>query len=82
MPAVGETRNFTPAAERCSVTEPARTRALQKIESDLGGLLFCRERGYAHPTELGRVLLPHFTEVARRTRMAREMAARFLFGCT
>jgi LysR family hydrogen peroxide-inducible transcriptional activator len=76
--AVGETRNFTRAAERCNVTQPALTRAIQKIEGELGGLLFSRERGNVHPTELGRLLLPHFTEVMERTRTAREAAVRFL----
>ncbi|MGG5822562.1 LysR family transcriptional regulator [Falsiroseomonas sp. HW251] len=76
--AVGETRNFTRAAERCHVTQPALTRAIQKIEAELGGLLFSRERGNVHPTELGRLLLPHFAEVMERTRTAREAALRFL----
>ncbi len=76
--AVGETRNFTRAAESCNVTQPALTRAIQKIEAELGGLLFARERGNVHPTELGRLLLPHFAEVIARTQTARETASRFL----
>lgn len=76
--AVAETRNFTRAADRCNVSQPALTRAIQKIEGELGGLLFARERGNVHPTELGRLLLPHFAEVLERTRGAKEMAKRFL----
>jgi len=76
--AVGAARNFTRAAERCNVTQPALTRAIQKIEAELGGPLFSRERGKVRLTELGRLLLPHFEEVMLRTRAAQYAAARFL----
>jgi DNA-binding transcriptional LysR family regulator len=76
--AVCETRNFTRAAEACNVTQPALTRAIQKLEAELGGLLFTRERSNTHLTELGRVLLPHLQEVATRTEEARQSARRFL----
>src|SRR5690349_15848390 len=76
--AVCETRNFTRAAEACNVTQPALTRAIQKLEAELGGLLFTRERSNTHLTELGRVLLPHLQEVATRTEVARQSARRFL----
>ena len=34
--AVCETLNFHRAAERCHVTQPALTRAVQKLEAELG----------------------------------------------
>ena len=52
--AVCETLNFTRAAEQCHVTQPALTRAVQKLEDELGGLLFRRERHLTHLTDLGR----------------------------
>ncbi len=76
--AVCRTLNFTRAAEQCNVTQPALTRAIQKLEGELGGLLFARERGNNHLTELGRLMLPHLEEVLARTESAREQASRFL----
>ena len=76
--AVCQTLNFTRAAELCNVTQPALTRAIQKIEGELGGLLFARERGNTHLTELGRLMQPHLEEVQARTRAAKDQAARFL----
>jgi hypothetical protein len=35
--AVCDTLNFTRAAETCHVTQPALTRAVQKLEKELGG---------------------------------------------
>ena len=76
--ALGKTLNFTKAAEMCNVTQPALTRAIQKMEDELGGLLFSRERSNTHLTELGRLLEPHLAEVAARTQAAKETATRFL----
>jgi DNA-binding transcriptional LysR family regulator len=76
--AVCETLNFTRAAEQCHVSQPALTRAIQKLEGELGGLLISRERGNTHLTELGRLMQPHLEEVLTRTRAARDEARRFL----
>ena len=56
--AVCELLNFTRAAERCNVSQPALTRAVKKLEEELGGLLFRRERSRTHLTELGRTTRP------------------------
>lgn len=61
--ALSETLNFTRAAERCHVSQPALTRAIQALEDELGGPLFHRERANTHLTELGRMMLPYFTQV-------------------
>lgn len=76
--AVCQTRNFTRAAELSHVTQPALTRAIQKIEEEMGGLLFSRERGNTHLTELGRLLEPQFAEMLERANAAKAAAARFL----
>lgn len=76
--ALGQTLNFTKAAEACNVSQPALTRAIQKMEDELGGLLFSRERNNTHLTELGRMLKPHLEEVMTRTQVAKETAGRFL----
>ena len=55
---VAEMLNFTRAAENCHVSQPSLTRAIKKLEDELGGELFRRERARTHMTELGRTMLP------------------------
>ncbi len=50
--AVARTRNFTRAAEECNVSQPSLTRAIQKLEGELGGPLFRREHSLSHLTDL------------------------------
>lgn len=76
--ALGRTLNFTRAAELCHVSQPALTRAIQKMEDELGGLLFSRERNNTHLTELGRMLQPHLAEMMARAETAKATASRFL----
>lgn len=56
--AVSRTLNFTQAADECNVTQPALTRAIKKLEGELGGDLFRRERTRSHLTELGKAMVP------------------------
>jgi DNA-binding transcriptional LysR family regulator len=56
--AVAETLNFTRAAEQCHVAQPSLSRAVRKLEEELGGDLFRRERSQTHLTDLGRAMLP------------------------
>jgi LysR family hydrogen peroxide-inducible transcriptional activator len=76
--AICQTLNFTRAAELCNVTQPALTRAIQKMESEMGGLLFARERSNTHLTPLGRLVQPHLEEVMARALEAKDDASRFL----
>ena len=46
--ALAETLNFTRAAERCNVSQPSLTRAVKKLEEELGGELFRREQHRTH----------------------------------
>ena len=61
--AVVRSLNFTRAAEELRVAQPSLTRAIQKLESELQGPLFRRERSNTHLTELGRMMVP-FLEAA------------------
>jgi DNA-binding transcriptional LysR family regulator len=72
--AVADTLNFTRAAERCNVTQPALTRAVQKLEDELGGQLLRRERGLTHLTDLGQMMVPHFEQVLAGSEAARSTA--------
>jgi LysR family transcriptional regulator, hydrogen peroxide-inducible genes activator len=76
--AVCESLNFTRAAEACNVTQPALTRAVQKLEEELGGLLLRRERSRTHLTEFGQTMRPHLEEVLRNAESAATTAKSFL----
>jgi DNA-binding transcriptional LysR family regulator len=66
--------NFTRAADRCNVSQPALTRAIQQLEYELGGPLFHRERGNTHLSELGRMMLPYLETIHVQTAAAKEQA--------
>lgn len=76
--AVSEVLNFTRAAEHCNVSQPALTRAIQKLEDEFGaGQLIHRERGNTHLTELGHMMKPYFEKVMQQMAQARRKAADF-----
>ena len=56
--AVAKELHFTRAAAACNVSQPALTKAIKKLEEELGGSLFLRERATTQLTELGRLTLP------------------------
>lgn len=75
--ALCETLNFTRAAEKCAVSQPSLTRAIQNLEGELGGPLFHRERQRTHLTELGRLMQPHFEQVYSQAQAAKDAAKTF-----
>jgi len=75
---VSECLNFTEAAERCQVTQPALTRAIQKLEEELGGLLFRRERKLTHLTDLGLLVRPQLEAVYEQSERAKSTAKSFV----
>jgi DNA-binding transcriptional LysR family regulator len=68
--ATAETLNFTNAATQCNVSQPALTRAIKKLEEELGGPLFRRERNRTHLTDLGQVMREHLRQVDTTTQNA------------
>lgn len=76
--AVCETLNFTRAAEKCNVTQPALSRAIQQLEEEVGGLVFRRERNLTHLTDLGALLKPRFEQILDNADLAKVDAHRFL----
>ena len=72
--AVCDLLNFTRAAERCNVSQPALTRAIKKLEEELDGPLFRRERNLTHLTELGRMMKPHLEQSLACTLAAKATA--------
>jgi LysR family hydrogen peroxide-inducible transcriptional activator len=50
--ALCDEQNFTRAAQRCDVAQPSLTRAINKMEAELGGSLFDRDRTNTRLTDL------------------------------
>ena len=69
--------NFTRAAEACSVSQPAMTRAIQRLEEELGGPLLYRERNLTQLTPLGQAMLPHLEAAHAAAETAAAQAATF-----
>lgn len=72
--AVAETQNFTRAAERCNVSQPALSQQIINLEAEIGHKLFHRLGRKAVPTEAGQT----FLERARRILFEVENAAKEL----
>ncbi|WP_374563444.1 LysR family transcriptional regulator [Ideonella sp.] len=74
--AVAETLNFTRASERAFVSQPALTKAIQRLEEAIGGRLFDRTKSSVQLTELGRAMLPNFRQIFDTAQATREQARR------
>ena len=55
--AVDEERHFASAAEKCFVTQPTLSMQIQKLEDQLGVLIFDRSKHPVVPTEIGRQII-------------------------
>ena len=75
--AVGDTLNFTRAAEQCNVAQPSLSRAVKKLEEELGGDLFRRERNRTHLSELGRTMHPLLRQTFEAAISAKQQAAEY-----
>jgi len=75
--AMCQTLNFTRAAEQCNVAQPSLTRAVQKLEEELGGPLFHRERNHTHLTSLGRLMRPYLEQTYAAAEQAKAEAESF-----
>jgi len=74
--AVADTLNFTRASERSFVSQPALTKAIQRLEEAIGGRLFDRTKNSVQLTELGHAMLPNFRQIYDSANHAREQARR------
>jgi DNA-binding transcriptional LysR family regulator len=75
--AVSRLLNFTRAAEQCNVTQPALTKAIQKLEFELGGELIHRERQLTQLTDLGKLVLPTLERLVASADSARAIAREY-----
>ena len=71
---LARTLHFTNAARSCNVSQPALTKSIQKLEAELGGELFHRERSPIHLTELGRLMLEPLQATLELARDAKKQA--------
>ncbi|MFK7992969.1 MAG: LysR family transcriptional regulator [Granulosicoccus sp.] len=72
--ALAENLNFTRAAEHCGVSQPSLTRAIKRMEEELGGQLILRERNNTNLTELGRRIKPTLEQALSLTEIVRDEA--------
>src|ERR1700744_4594642 len=75
--ALAKSMNFTRAAEQCNVPQPALTKAIQKLEYELGGPLVFRERQLTQLTDLGKLMLPMLENTLTAIDAARANAREF-----
>src|SRR3954465_12005462 len=75
--ALARTLNFTRAAKQCNVTQPALTKAVQKLEQELGGGLIHRERQLTQLTHLGKLVLPMLERTYAAAESVRTSAVEF-----
>lgn len=76
--AVCEHRNFTHAASASHVSQPSLTTAIKKLEDELGGDLFVRDRAGCRLTALGKLMQPRLQKVHDETRQAKAEAVRHM----
>lgn len=74
--AVCRHRNFTHAAQASNVSQPALTTAIKKLEGELGGALFLRDRSGCRLTSLGDLVRPRLERLAAEAAEAKAQAAR------
>lgn len=72
--AVAELLNFSRAAERLRVAQPALSRQIRSLEDELGLKLFIRESSGAQLTDAGRVFYTHTCKILAQVDFATEAA--------
>lgn len=71
---LADSLNFTEAAMRSGVSQPTLTRAIQRLEQELGGTLVYRDGKDSRLTALGRDIRSEFTAIADREKRIRAIS--------
>ena len=71
---LADTLNFTEAAMRSGVSQPTLTRAIQRLEQELGGPLVYRDGKDSRLTELGRDIRAEFAAIASSEQRVRAIS--------
>ncbi|MFP5329566.1 MAG: LysR family transcriptional regulator [Alphaproteobacteria bacterium] len=77
MLAAAETLNFTKAAERCNVSQPALTKAVKSLEQELGTPIFNREGKRVRLSAFGRSILPTLRQMQDQAQRAKSIAQEY-----
>lgn len=75
--AAAETLNFTRAAERCNVSQPALTKAVKSLEEELRAPIFTREGKRVRLSEFGRSILPTLRQMQEQAERAKAIAQEY-----
>ena len=75
--AAAETLNFTRAAERCNVSQPALTKAVKTLETELGAPIFSREGKRIRLSDFGRSILPTLRQMQDQAERAKTIAQEY-----
>lgn len=73
--AVDTYRHFATAADACHVTQPTLSMQIQKLEDELGVLVFDRSKQPVVPTEAGKAILAQSREVLRAAQRIPEIVS-------
>jgi DNA-binding transcriptional LysR family regulator len=73
--AVAEERNFTRAAKRIPIAQPAISQQIRRLEAEFGEQLFLRDRRGITLTPAGQALLPHARTTLQAAEGGREAVA-------
>lgn len=77
---LADTLNFTEAAMRSGVSQPTLTRAIQRLEQELGGTLVYRDGKDSRLTALGREIRSEFAAIADREQRVRAISLNRILG--
>lgn len=77
---LADTLNFTEAAMRSGVSQPTLTRAIQRLEQELGGTLVYRDGKDSRLTALGREIRSEFAAIADREQRVRAISLNRVLG--
>ena len=77
---LAETLNFTEAASRSRVSQPSLTRAIQRLEEELGSALIYRDGKDSRLTALGRDVQAEFMRIELALRNVREHSESTVLG--
>ena len=75
--AAAETLNFTKAAQRCNVSQPALTKAVRGLEEELRAPIFTREGKRVRLSDFGRSILPTLRQMQEQAERAKAMAQEY-----
>ena len=72
--AVGETLHFGQAAQRCFVSQPTLSGQINKLEQELGVMLFERTNRSVHITPMGETMIEHARKILEQADVMRSLA--------